>query len=58
MQTVLSRSATKAFVGRTAQAPRPSVSARASGSESAIFDPKGDGCECCSACAPARLLGA
>lgn len=45
MQTVLSRSAAKAFVGRTAQAPRPSVSARASGAESTIFDPKGDGYE-------------
>jgi len=43
MQTILSRSASKAFVGQTA--PRRSVALRASGSESAIFDPKGDGYE-------------
>lgn len=43
MQTILSRSASKAFVGQTA--PRRSVALRASGSDSAIFDPKGDGCE-------------
>jgi hypothetical protein len=48
MQTVLSRSANKAFVGQTAQksAVRPTVVLRAGASESAVFDPKGDGFEC------------
>jgi hypothetical protein len=53
MQTVLSRSANKAFVGQTAQksAVRPTVVLRAGASESApIFDPKGDGYECESLC--------
>lgn len=52
MQTVLSRSATKAFVGKTAQAPRPVVLRRAEATESAIFDPKGDGYECEFYCCP------
>jgi hypothetical protein len=47
MQTVLSRSASKAFVGQAApKAARPSVALRASANESAIFDPKGNGEEC------------
>jgi hypothetical protein len=50
MQTVLSRSASKAFVVNKGvqKAARPSVSLRASAPESAeaIFDPKGDGYEC------------
>jgi len=46
MQTVLSRSASKAFVGQAApKTARPSVALRASAGESAIFDPKGDGYE-------------
>jgi light-harvesting complex I chlorophyll a/b binding protein 1 len=51
MQTVLSRSASKAFVVNKGvqKAARPSVSLRASAPESAeaIFDPKGDGYEYC-----------
>ena len=55
MQTVLSRSASKAFVAQAAPkaAARPSVALRASAeqTEGAIFDPKGDGyaCECAGA---------